>query len=591
MRWMQVTNIWRIFVTDYSAFASLKLKIITRSPMNINHYLISALFALLLLAGCATDPATATLDRAETLMDLHPDSALALLDTLPSPASAKENARYALLYSQALDKNYIDVADDSLITIAVDYYRHKESIREIMSMYYRATVHFNAGYNDKAVLDATYAYELASRLNDSYWIAKSADRVADIFYKTYNNEECIKFRKIAISAYIDANEPEHIDWSRLCLAVDYSADNKYDEAIRIIDSIMPNICHTSKDSVFKSHCIQSLFHFYVDTQKFKLAEDYFYRLLNFKCATISAADYGDMGYVEVNLGKMEDAKKYIDSAYILASNNNAQEILAADIASWEYLKRTGDKNDVVKFTEKLIDTQNKIARETIRQAALRAQRDYYNSNFILAKKNESRLWHYLIASLIFTALITIVITMFTRLKIKLKNKDIELKAIEIAHLSSKIQERDKLYVSNETTENEKIHRVIDRLLTEWFRPINSIFDDFYENGDSSVAKSTMFSRVKDELNKITSKKSMRDIEKLVDDSLGGVLSRFHNQVPDIDDNDITFIALNIARLSPRAICLFLDIKVKTVYSKRKRLKDKIAASNATDKEQLIRYLK
>ena len=176
-------------------------------------------------------------------------------------------------------------------------------------------------------------------------------------------------------------------------------------------------------------------------------------------------------------------------------------------------------------------------------------------------------------------------------QIKLKNKDIELKAIEIAHLSSKIQERDKLYVSNETTENEKIHRVIDRLLTEWFRPINSIFDDFYENGDSSVAKSTMFSRVKDELNKITSKKSMRDIEKLVDDSLGGVLSRFHNQVPDIDDNDITFIALNIARLSPRAICLFLDIKVKTVYSKRKRLKDKIAASNATDKEQLIRYLK
>ena len=125
---MRVTNIWRIFVTDYSAFASLKLKIITQSPMNINHYLISALFALLLLAGCATDPATATLDRAETLMEEYPDSALALLDTLQSPVSAEENARYALLYSQALDKNYIDVANDSLILIAVNHYENSGDI-------------------------------------------------------------------------------------------------------------------------------------------------------------------------------------------------------------------------------------------------------------------------------------------------------------------------------------------------------------------------------------------------------------------------------------------------------------------------------
>ncbi len=559
--------------------------------MYITHYLISALFAILFLAACSSDPATATLDRAETLMEQYPDSALAMLDTLSPPTSAGENARYALLYSQALDKNHIDVADDSLISIAVNYYSHEASIREVMSMYYRSTVYFNAGDNDKAVFDATYAYELASRRNDSYWIAKSAERLADLFYKTYNNEECIKFRKIAISAYIDANEPEHIDWSRLCLAVDYSADSKYDKAIEIVDSIIPVTCNSSKDSVFKSHCIQSLFHFYVDKGNFKLAEDYFNQLRNFKYATISAAEYGDMGYVEVNLGKMEAAKKYIDSAYILASTNNTQEILTADIASWEYLKHTGNKGDVIKFTEKLINTQNKIARETIRQAALRAQRDYYNSNFILAKKNETRLWHYLIVSFILTVLITTVIIMFTRLKIKLKNKDLELKAIEIAHLSSKIKERDKLYVSNDTTENEKIHRVIDRLLAEWFRPINSIFDDFYENSDSSVAKSTMFSIVTDELNKITSKKSMRDIEKLVDDSLGGALSRLHNQVPDIDDHDITFIALNIAGLSPRAICLFLNIKVKTVYSKRKRLKDKIAASNAIDKEQIIRYLR
>ena len=39
------------------------------------------------------------------------------------------NARFALLYSQALDKNYIDVTDDSLISFAEAWYTKKCSIR------------------------------------------------------------------------------------------------------------------------------------------------------------------------------------------------------------------------------------------------------------------------------------------------------------------------------------------------------------------------------------------------------------------------------------------------------------------------------
>ncbi|MBO7279649.1 MAG: hypothetical protein J6V00_00635 [Bacteroidaceae bacterium] len=86
------------------------------------------IFALLLLAftlfACNKHTGTeALLSKAERQMDEHPDSALILLQRLDTKqlTSADEKALYALLYSQALDKNYIDITDDSLINIAVDY--------------------------------------------------------------------------------------------------------------------------------------------------------------------------------------------------------------------------------------------------------------------------------------------------------------------------------------------------------------------------------------------------------------------------------------------------------------------------------------
>ena len=67
-----------------------------------------------------SDPKAVTdvLNRAEVLMNDHPDSSLNLLRTLSFDDFQKESdrARYALLHSQALDKNYIDVTNDSLIS-------------------------------------------------------------------------------------------------------------------------------------------------------------------------------------------------------------------------------------------------------------------------------------------------------------------------------------------------------------------------------------------------------------------------------------------------------------------------------------------
>jgi len=84
---------------------------------------------LMLLAGCNDPkPLTDALHRVEALMNEYPDSAWAVLnalspDEMPCPLCP--------LYTQAQDKTYRDETNDSLISIAVDYYRHTDDARHM----------------------------------------------------------------------------------------------------------------------------------------------------------------------------------------------------------------------------------------------------------------------------------------------------------------------------------------------------------------------------------------------------------------------------------------------------------------------------
>jgi len=98
------------------------------------------LLLLALLTACNDPkPVTDALHRAETLMNEYPDSALAVLNTLSPDAMGKNRTRalYALLYTQAQDKNYIDEVNDSLISVAVDYYRYTDDVRHKFLSYYK----------------------------------------------------------------------------------------------------------------------------------------------------------------------------------------------------------------------------------------------------------------------------------------------------------------------------------------------------------------------------------------------------------------------------------------------------------------------
>lgn len=95
-----------------------------------------------------------TLYQAENCMEEFPDSALSLLQHISHPEDLKGKAQadYALLYSQACDKNQISITNDSLIRIAVRYYEDKdEDFNAAKSYFYQGCVYRNANQDAMAI--------------------------------------------------------------------------------------------------------------------------------------------------------------------------------------------------------------------------------------------------------------------------------------------------------------------------------------------------------------------------------------------------------------------------------------------------------
>ena len=81
------------------------------------------------------------------MMNQYPDSALIILRSLDAAEldTDADRAKYSLLYSQALDKNHIDIKSDSLISYAVEYYdRVGDDANSAKAYYYLGCVYENA---------------------------------------------------------------------------------------------------------------------------------------------------------------------------------------------------------------------------------------------------------------------------------------------------------------------------------------------------------------------------------------------------------------------------------------------------------------
>ena len=157
-------------------------------------YIIVIIAHLFLNCSCQSADIKQKLDTAESLMIERPDSSLSILNgiDISQTASCRNRARFALLLTQARDKNYIDETDISLINTAKMYYEESDNVRyKFLSYYYYGRILYNNGDYTHAMIAYTQAEDMLNELNDNYLAGLLYSEIGSIYRIYYDYNKCL----------------------------------------------------------------------------------------------------------------------------------------------------------------------------------------------------------------------------------------------------------------------------------------------------------------------------------------------------------------------------------------------------------------
>lgn len=174
-------------------------------------HILIFLSLVMLCANCskADKRLESILNSAENCLENFPDSSLAILNKLKIDeiSSAPQKAKYALLKSIALDKNYIDVTEDSLTSIAVDYYKKHGTAEECLkSFMYNGNIFANAKDYERAMSNYLEAEEFVEESRDYIIIGRLYSAKTIIYNSIFDFQTAIEQASIASGYFLKGGD-------------------------------------------------------------------------------------------------------------------------------------------------------------------------------------------------------------------------------------------------------------------------------------------------------------------------------------------------------------------------------------------------
>jgi len=201
---------------------------------------------LLLLACTACDRSarhvTEHLSQAEELIWTTPDSALHILESISTSRhlTGKEQADYALLLSLAQYRCYIPVSSDSLINLAIEYYKDKNDADKKGAAFYVKGCILEEYTKD--IPNALLAYKEAEMcipdMNEKRYVARIYSSLGYINKKSFHFDPAKEYYQKAVQANIDGKDTVAYASNLLNLSTLYYTLHQADSANRCINTLI-----------------------------------------------------------------------------------------------------------------------------------------------------------------------------------------------------------------------------------------------------------------------------------------------------------------------------------------------------------------
>ncbi len=550
--------------------------------MNIRIFQIIIFVAVaFVISSCEDATINEQMDKAECLMNEKPDSALIILRNIDKTIelSESQNARYALLYSQALDKNYIDETNDSLINIAVEYYNENGTAKEkFLSLYYWGRVCHNSKDYSKAILAYTKAEQLLPDIEDTFIKGLLYNQLAYL-YEQYNDyHKALDAYKRAYSYFDKAQRIKHRNYSRYCIgAMLRSSSDKYKEAENVLIEMLQTAIENG-DSVLRSSCMSELIVHYVESGQYEKATILYekYKSDN-SINALYPKFYSSIFLLLAHNNKYGESDIYQRIAWQKARTKGDTILIMTNLAKISELK--GEYQQAYSLLNKARSIEVKNVRKQLEHPILTIQKEYLEKELEFNKYKQNAQFQKSILIIILILLLSITIFIYFRYLIKKREYKISEYSDVILELRQKLQE-------NKTVMSE----LLQNSFKNQFKILNSVGDTIFNQTNDLKGQKIVYNEIKNIVERFKDRKTYLELEQLVNKYCNNVMETLRTEVPSLDDEDYRQLCYHYAGFSGKLISLLLEKKQSNIYMRKSRLKEKIIQINPHNIDVILRYL-
>ncbi len=430
-------------------------------------HIFAVILSILLLTACGEKSRNSQLlNRAETIMNDSCEVALSILqDSIEYSTLTTERGRaiYALLLSQALDKNYIDLTSDSIIAPAVKNFADGDAPHYAMlTHYYYGKILLNQNKLSDAIISCLKAENFAKELNNDFYLGLIYGTLGDIYNKIHNHNESINYNRLSYLYFHKINKQPHEKYAYFSLAISHNNNGDFYESQKIFKELI-DYAITNCDTIFVAEVLESYSHLLWNNQKDSQAKLILTSLQNKYNHRLSSKSLAHLANIYSKEGLQDSTKYYLD----LAKNKILDKNDSIAITQSEYIISYNDKDYKYAFDNLYLQTKrlNETTKEIWQQSVMSLLRDYFESqakNANLEVKTQKNQILFIIIISVAILLIAIFIIYIQRIRNKVQKERINRILSEhyqsknlISNAENRISELEDL-LANETNKSQSL---------------------------------------------------------------------------------------------------------------------------------------
>ena len=541
---------------------------------------IILILSALILSGCAARSVDKTLYDIESYIMERPDSALTILDTMDRRIlkSERQRAHHALLHAMALDKNYIDVSDDSIARTAVEYYSKRGPEKyEARSLYYLGLAYYYQEKYDKSILEFTKAEEIAKKSDSLYWGFIKMGQ-ADSYAKTHNDIEELRSIEDAYDICMNLKETYYINASKLRLAQALINLENYKKA----DSLLLELIETENNDIRIRLSAMVTYAFrntlYDDVNHQKAINIYDTIIKEYNGLFMKNKDYWAWAYSLNKIDKKNESRTLISE---LIKNDTS-----ATASYWLYLIAKSNKSDkeALKHLEEYDDKNTHAISSALRQSLATTQRNYYESQYELTQLKIKNSTQNLVIIIFIALCIIITFAWFVTIRIRMYNKEKE------DHL--KYAEEIKRQLEDARKEDyPELKRKYVALYKSKFEVIGALYEQYSMSFEKKNAEKAVYEKVAELMKDFKEDfDDNKNLENILNDGLDNIMTKLRSEMPKLKEMDYSVFCLIAIGFDVTTISYLLNVTMNTVYIRKSRMKQSIDAENPPHKTQFMKLL-